>query len=289
MDQRSDDIRQDIEETRASLDTKLNLLEEKANETTEKVKQAFDIKQQVQERPWAALGVAVAAGYVLGSMGGGDEDYYDRRYSPRYEQRWQGQPMTTTDYSQHAGRDSGPSTTDKVAEKGKDFLSQFDDEIDMLKMAAMGALSTFLRDAVRQYVPSMSSHIDELMRQRGLTPGSSSSSSSGATYSGSSSSRYSPSAGAAAYSEPSSSSSSGRQISSSPTESFEERAQLPNADYDDIGQMNRVGMPPRNNPSDSEYYEVATPGTSSDRPEPPAATPAAMDEQAKRETRDYTQ
>jgi len=116
------------------------------------------------------------------------------------------------------------------------------------------------------------------------------SSDTSATYSGSSSSRYNPSSSAAP-DNPSSSSSSqgGKQVSSSPTQSFGAMSDMPNADYDNIGQMNRVGMPPPNNPSDTSYYEEATPGTSSDRPEPPAATPSAMDEQAKNETRKYTQ
>src|SRR3712207_1169254 len=84
MDQGSDYIRQDIESTRASLDEKLDTLETKARQT-------FDLKYQVSERPWMMLGAAVAAGYVLGSLGGSEEP-----------QRWHGQPATTTDYNQHA-------------------------------------------------------------------------------------------------------------------------------------------------------------------------------------------
>ena len=57
MDQRSDHIREDIESTRASLDEKLDSLETKA-------RQAFDLNHQVSERPWMALGAAVAAGFV---------------------------------------------------------------------------------------------------------------------------------------------------------------------------------------------------------------------------------
>ena len=79
MDQRSDDIRQDIESTRAALDEKLDTLESKARET-------FDLKHQVAERPWMALGAAVAAGYVLGTLGGGEP-----------EPRWHGQPMISGD------------------------------------------------------------------------------------------------------------------------------------------------------------------------------------------------
>src|SRR5919199_5805900 len=94
MDQRSDYIRQDIESTRASLDDKLDTLETKARQT-------FDLKYQVAERPWMALGAAVAAGFVVGSLGGDNEP-----------QRWHGQPITTTDYNQHVAYNA-PSQPEK--------------------------------------------------------------------------------------------------------------------------------------------------------------------------------
>ncbi|MBK9711082.1 MAG: hypothetical protein IPO81_07040 [Kouleothrix sp.] len=170
MDQRSDNIRQDIESTRAALDEKLDTLETKARQT-------FDLKHQVAERPWMMLGAAVAAGYVLGSLGGGDD----------HEQRWQGQPMTTTDYNQHATRaDTSRSSMGETVRSGADsFLSQFDDEIDMLKTAAMATLSNFLRDAVKEYVPALGRQLDQTASDRGKTrstaPGASRSELSGAS------------------------------------------------------------------------------------------------------------
>ncbi|KPV53656.1 hypothetical protein SE17_08385 [Kouleothrix aurantiaca] len=134
MDQGSDNIRQNIETTRDSLTEKLDALEVRARET-------FDLKHQVAERPWMALGAAVAAGYVLGSMGGESE--------PRYENKAPHQPVpgTATEYYQSESR---PRDS---------FLSQFDDEIDMLKGAAMATLSSFIRDAVREFIPSISAHL----------------------------------------------------------------------------------------------------------------------------------
>ena len=128
MDQRSDYIRQDIESTRAALDEKLDTLESKARE-------AFDLKHQVAERPWMALGAAVAAGYVLGSLGGGEP-----------EQRWHGQPMIAGDYTQHVDHNA----TDRHQESKTDgLLAQFDDEIDMIKSAAVSALTAFLSNTIR--------------------------------------------------------------------------------------------------------------------------------------------
>jgi len=165
MDQRSDNIRQDIESTRASLDQKLDSLETKARQT-------FDVKHQVSERPWMMLGAAVATGYVLGSLG-----------SDEPEQRWHGQPYTTTDYNQHAStadnrqytttsQPSQPSqpSQNSVRSAADGFLSQFDDEIDMLKVAAINMVTNFLRDTIKEYVPALGQELD---KQSGQTSQSS--------------------------------------------------------------------------------------------------------------------
>jgi len=149
MAQRSDHIRQDIESTRASLDSKLDTLEAKARQT-------LDVKQQVAERPWMALGAAVAAGYVLGNLGRSE-----------YEQRWHGQPAVTTDYNQHAytvdpqlhyPRENGGSSRPS----GDRFLAQFDNEIDMLKSAAVTMLTNVLHDVIKEYVPALGQQIESM-------------------------------------------------------------------------------------------------------------------------------
>jgi len=150
MDQRADHIRQDIESTRASLDEKLDTLETKA-------RQAFDLKHQISERPWMMLGAAVATGYVLGSLGGDSE------------QRWQGQPATTTDYNQHAGTSSGQSYRSQSSSGAKTdgLLSQFDDEINMLKVAGVSMLTNFLRDTIKEYVPALGQQLDKQLGHSG--------------------------------------------------------------------------------------------------------------------------
>jgi len=174
MDQRSDYIRQDIESTRAALDEKLDTLETKARQT-------FDLKHQVAERPWMMLGAAVAAGYVLGSMGGNDREWYDRPMSTDYNQ-FAGTPrepeLKTVNYSQtggyptSGGRQSHTSSSHQSQSSGDSFLSQFDDEIEMLKTAAVATLTNFLRDTLREYVPALGQQLDKESesRNRNLTP-----------------------------------------------------------------------------------------------------------------------
>ncbi len=241
MDKGSDDIRQDIESTRASLDTKLSMLENRAQDAVEKTKEAFDVRTQVEQRPWAMLGLSVLAGYVLGSLGSDSDDY-----RPQYGNNYR----ANTHPSQ---QDTGPSTMDKVREKGGDFLSQFDDEINMLKAAALTTLTGALRDAVKGAVPALSQQIDK------MTAGTTATSTSG---SGSRLSSNTPST------SPGASLSSGNSTTN-----------RGGADYDSIGQMNRVGMPPRNTANDdaTAYYETAS------------VDPDDMDQKAINETRRYSQ
>jgi hypothetical protein len=105
-----------------------------------------------------ALGAAVAAGYVLGSLGGEPEP------------RWRGQPLITGDYTQHAVK---PAHEQHEPSRGESLLAQFDDEIDLIKSAAVSALTAFLSNTIREYVPAMSQHLDQAARDRHLTPSTS--------------------------------------------------------------------------------------------------------------------
>jgi len=51
---------------------KIEQIESKIKGTVEDTRRMVDIKYQVSQRPWAALGVSLLVGYTLGSIGGGD-------------------------------------------------------------------------------------------------------------------------------------------------------------------------------------------------------------------------
>ena len=60
MDATTDQIKREIEEARERIS-------EKTSELGERIRQTFDWRQQVGERPWAAVGIAAGAGFVLGA------------------------------------------------------------------------------------------------------------------------------------------------------------------------------------------------------------------------------
>jgi hypothetical protein len=161
-------------------------------------KGSFNLQNVVSNRPLMALGAAVAAGYVLGSMAGGDDEEQSRSGStwegwgyqpmsrpgdnknqgyssgftgassgdaPAYN--WNtvsygatspaGAPTTTYASTSSAGRPAaGPSTytspQPSFKPQGPGFFDQFDDEIDMLKSAAISTIRTLLRDNINEYL-----------------------------------------------------------------------------------------------------------------------------------------
>lgn len=111
MDQRTESIKQEVDETRDSMTTRMEQIEsqvqgkidnvresaqtsvekakETAQETVENVKQKLDIKQMVDERPWTMFGASLVAGFMLGSMGGSESSHRaERSYPPEHSYRY---------------------------------------------------------------------------------------------------------------------------------------------------------------------------------------------------------
>lgn len=147
MEPQLEPIKQDIDDIRESMVAKIEAIEDKVKgtvedtvekvkgsveDTVETVRQAFDIKQQVGNHPWAALGIAVVAGYVLGSVSDDDTNASSYRFA----------------------------SSDGPAQQGSggrgffgDFLDQFGDEIDTIKTAAIASAVAMGREVVGDALP----------------------------------------------------------------------------------------------------------------------------------------
>ena len=82
MDQRTEPIRQDIDSIRDSMTDKIEQIETKIKGTVEDTRRMVDIKYQVSQRPWTALGISLLVGYTLGSIGGDDTRAQPQRGEP---------------------------------------------------------------------------------------------------------------------------------------------------------------------------------------------------------------
>jgi ElaB/YqjD/DUF883 family membrane-anchored ribosome-binding protein len=215
MDPRTDSIKQDLNDTRRSMTEKIDAIEGRVRGTVDDVKQSahdavdnvkqsaydmvdtvkekLDVHQLVDDRPWTALGVSLAVGFALGKIGGGsssrrnfdwDRDY-SRAYStsnwsgsyPRFEDREQ-QNRGTNDWRPATSSSLSSSKSSSGSGFMADVKSQFGEELDVLRAAAVTAGLKFLHDVVRQNAPQLATEVDRVRRERGLGDLSSSSSDS---------------------------------------------------------------------------------------------------------------
>lgn len=219
MEVSSSDIRDEIDATRESLDAKLNLLESKARET-------IDVKHQVGERPWLALGAAVAVGFVAGSLGSKDES------TPTpYRSTSSYSPSSTANLSQRSNQAVGS------------FMQQFEGEINLLKGAAVAMATDYLRDAVRDYLPAIGNQFKQAVSD-GWSTGSTATSATNSTSSNAA--------------RPNMLNGSGKQPTTAPGAAMTGEAAKLGVDTDEIPPtMTRFGKGGGNEQPGTEYYDVA--------------------------------
>jgi hypothetical protein len=164
MEQGPPDVRQDIENTRAAMTEKLEMLEERARETVEGAKSAVqhtvDVHYQVDQHPWKMVGASVLVGYLLGRVTSGGST----------SSRIDGQRILILDTPVVGGTYSTSpkqytSSRSEVQEPGFSggILEQYRDELAIIKGAMVGAVVHevvgVVRDLVKQAVPTLASYL----------------------------------------------------------------------------------------------------------------------------------
>jgi hypothetical protein len=136
-------------------------------DTTTAVKRTVDVRYQVGQHPWMALGVSFLAGYAVGSLGGGDDERAERTSARRagFEHRYYEEQPAERRSSSYA------SPTRRAASSGllDQLKEQFGDELEMLKGAAVASVVGLVRDVVRQNMPALHQEMERL-RSRSSRP-----------------------------------------------------------------------------------------------------------------------
>jgi hypothetical protein len=167
MEQGPPDVRQDIENTRAAMTEKLEMLEERARETVEGAKSAVqhtvDVHYQVDQHPWKMVGASVLVGYLLGRVtsGGSASSRIDGQRILILDT-----PVVRGTYSTSPKRiEQYTSSRSEVQEPGFSggILEQYRDELAIIKGAVVGAVVHevvgVVRDLIKQAVPTLTSHL----------------------------------------------------------------------------------------------------------------------------------
>jgi len=108
------------------------------DDTMETMKQNFDLRQQIEERPLVALGAALVGGFVLGGlMGGGGHS----------QNGGNGHTQPTASQSGHHGSSAGHGVRSAIQKSG------LEDTISNAASALIGSLTDQLRDTLDRNFP----------------------------------------------------------------------------------------------------------------------------------------
>jgi len=158
---------------------KIGQIETKIKGTVEDTRRMVDVKYQVSQRPWAALGVSLLVGYTLGSIGGGDDkrEQPQRGESFRYYNESHDQRARQDHERDNAARNTSfgqQADTRRAAQPGMldQIMDQFGDEFQLLKAAAITSVVSLVRDAVRQNLPALDQEVGRLRSEQGSNPSS---------------------------------------------------------------------------------------------------------------------
>jgi hypothetical protein len=151
VDKAKDTVHETVEKVKATVEHAKDTM----HETVEKVKATFDLRQQVNEHPWAMVGGAVAVGFLVGRRIGSSD-------APRTSFRNLGslsgaEPSAVGSDARSAG---GYYATPSEASRHTNTLvqrasSELHHQIDSLEHAAISAAGNFIQRLIKQAAPSL--------------------------------------------------------------------------------------------------------------------------------------
>ena len=155
MGQTADQLRQEVDQKREDAADKIDQLQAKvegaaqqARDTVEdakqQVKDTFDLRKQIEDKPLLALGAALAGGFVLGGLLGGEDD--DGRQYPRYDQ-------------QHSGQSFRPQSSSGIMDNVRKAAKStgLEDTLNTMVASFMGSLGERVRTIGEESFPGLMS------------------------------------------------------------------------------------------------------------------------------------
>jgi hypothetical protein len=112
------------------------------------------VARQVEQRPWVALGVALAAGFALGSLGGGE--------APRDDYYTQATALPEPPPPPRPSRAPGDGPLGQIA-------GLVTDQVNGLGNSAAASALGMFRDAIARNVPELHRELERVRSQRGRT------------------------------------------------------------------------------------------------------------------------
>jgi ElaB/YqjD/DUF883 family membrane-anchored ribosome-binding protein len=181
-------VKETVEQAKSTVDTLVENVSETIDSTTTAVRQSFDLQYQVNHRPWLMFGGAVLTGYLVGGWTQSDMPHrrYYRNLGTSYNEDdnlyaaamsggatledLEGQSEETKKgyaYPSHQpqaarGQSQSAAFYEQSLPVHQGLREQFQDEWNIVKGVALDVIMGTLRTMVRQQMPSLSPHIDNV-------------------------------------------------------------------------------------------------------------------------------
>jgi ElaB/YqjD/DUF883 family membrane-anchored ribosome-binding protein len=147
-------VAETVEAVKDSVQETVSAVKESMRQSVNAVKGFFDIPYQVNLHPWAMLGGAVVVGYVAGTVLGERAEIRQVSSSER-----RSPPASTHGHGNGRHEDSAP-----LSQPSEGLVGQLAPEISKLKGLALGVLMSAARDMIQKSLPpDVGSSLDEIL------------------------------------------------------------------------------------------------------------------------------
>ena len=139
-------VRQGVAGAQASVAEIVEHVQGTVEDSIATAQRTFDLPSQVEQHPWPMIGGALLVGYMLGSWSGG--------------------------YTSAAGSTLDAQSARPQPQQGiiSGIREQCKDEMVSLRIIAVGAVMSTLREMVKQVLPTLAPHLDSALSKPGGQP-----------------------------------------------------------------------------------------------------------------------
>lgn len=154
-------VRQTVGGARSTAEEIVEEVKDTVDDAVAKLKQSLDFHYQMEQHPWMMLSASVLIGYWLGSR----EANHTRAAYPQRHSLPEGMTRQSQEDKPSARvepvKPSAANVKTRTSRLWNTTLSQFDEEIDIVKKAIMGALLSNLGTMAKQSLPSIAPQLDK--------------------------------------------------------------------------------------------------------------------------------
>jgi ElaB/YqjD/DUF883 family membrane-anchored ribosome-binding protein len=170
IEQVTSTVQETVEQVKSTVGDTVETAKSAVSETVENVRQTFDLKYQVETRPWTMVVGSACVGLLAGALVGRQTRprRFHRSFAPSAFRAPAEAPTAAAEQYVSGVRPVGEPPA-AAREEGPSWLGQlyrqFEPEINSVKEMAIGYAAGMLRDLIKESVPVLRDRIEDVMNR----------------------------------------------------------------------------------------------------------------------------